>query len=115
VEHPGVLKPLEFLERLGAKVTLVPVDRQGRVDPESVRRALTPRTILVSVMHANDEVGRGDGPVAAQGAGLGWRRWISSIPRSTSFDSVRFTLARLLRSCSSEVAPTMVLVVKKRS
>ncbi len=57
VEHPAVLKPLEFLERLGAKVTLVPVDRQGRVDPESVRRALTPRTILVSVMHANNEVG----------------------------------------------------------
>lgn len=57
VEHPAVLKPLEFLASLGAKVTVVGVDRQGRVDPEEVRRALTPRTILVSVMHANNEVG----------------------------------------------------------
>jgi cysteine desulfurase len=57
VEHPAVLKPLEFLQRLGASVTVVGVDRQGRVDPEEVRRAITPRTILVSVMHANNEVG----------------------------------------------------------
>jgi cysteine desulfurase len=57
VEHPAVLKPLEFLESLGAKVTVVGVDSQGRVDPEEVRRAITPRTILVSVMHANNEVG----------------------------------------------------------
>lgn len=57
VEHPAVLKPLEYLERLGAKVTIVGVDRRGRVDPEAVRRAVTPRTLLVSVMHANNEVG----------------------------------------------------------
>jgi cysteine desulfurase len=57
VEHPAVLKPIEFLRSLGARVTVVGVDRQGRVDPEEVRRALTPRTILVSVMHANNEVG----------------------------------------------------------
>jgi cysteine desulfurase len=57
VEHPAVLKPLEFLQRLGAKVTVVGVDRQGRIDPEEIRRAITPRTILVSVMHANNEVG----------------------------------------------------------
>ncbi len=57
IEHPAVLRPLEFLQRQGAKVTVVGVDRQGRVDPEEVRRALTPRTILVSVMHANNEVG----------------------------------------------------------
>lgn len=57
VEHPAVLKPLQFLRTLGAKVTVVGVDRQGRVDPDEVRRALTPRTILVSVMHANNEVG----------------------------------------------------------
>lgn len=57
VEHPAVLKPLEFLARLGAKVTIVGVDRNGRVDPEAVRRAVTPRTLLVSVMHANNEVG----------------------------------------------------------
>jgi cysteine desulfurase len=57
VEHPAVLKPLEFLQRLGAKVTVVGVDRQGRVDPGEIRRAITPGTILVSVMHANNEVG----------------------------------------------------------
>jgi cysteine desulfurase len=57
VEHPAVLQPLRFLERLGAKVTYVRVDGTGRVDAEDIRRALTPRTILVSVMHANNEVG----------------------------------------------------------
>ena len=64
VEHPAVRRPLEFLEQLGASVTVVGVDRQGRVDPEALRRALTPRTILVSVMHANNEVGTLQ-PVAA--------------------------------------------------
>lgn len=57
VEHPATLNPCRFLERLGAKVTILPVDRFGRVDPDEVRRALTPRTILISVMHANNEVG----------------------------------------------------------
>ena len=57
VEHPAVLNPCRFLERLGASVTYLPVDRFGRGDPEEVRRAITPRTILISVMHANNEVG----------------------------------------------------------
>ncbi len=57
VEHPAILRPLRFLETLGAKVTVLAVDRHGRLDPEEVRQALTPRTILVSVMHANNEVG----------------------------------------------------------
>ena len=57
VEHPAILRPLRFLETVGAKVTVLPVDRHGRVDPDDVRKALTPRTILVSVMHANNEVG----------------------------------------------------------
>jgi cysteine desulfurase len=57
VEHPAILEPLRFLERLGARVTVIPVDRTGMIDPEDVRRAITPRTILVSVMHANNEVG----------------------------------------------------------
>jgi cysteine desulfurase len=56
-EHPAVLAPCRFLERLGAKVTYLPVDGTGRVDPEAVRRAITPRTILISIMHANNEVG----------------------------------------------------------
>jgi len=57
VEHPAILEPLRFLERLGARVTVIPVDRTGRIDPDDVRRAITARTILVSIMHANNEVG----------------------------------------------------------
>ena len=57
VEHPAVLAPCRFLERLGATVTYLPVDPTGRVDPVAVRRAITPRTVLISVMHANNEVG----------------------------------------------------------
>jgi len=67
VEHPAILEPLRFLERLGARVTVIPVDWTGRIDPEDVRRAITPRTILVSVMHANNEVGTVQ-PVAAVAA-----------------------------------------------
>ena len=57
VEHPAVLNPCRFLERQGASVTYLPVDCFGRVNPDDVRHALTPRTILISVMHANNEVG----------------------------------------------------------
>jgi len=57
IEHPAVINPCRFLERLGAKVTYLPVDTFGRLDPHDVRRALTPATILISVMHANNEVG----------------------------------------------------------
>jgi selenium donor protein len=57
VEHPAVLEPCAALEAEGFRVTLVPVDGAGRVDPADVARALTPDTILVSVMHANNEVG----------------------------------------------------------
>jgi cysteine desulfurase len=57
IEHPAIIEPCRFLERLGARVTRLPVDGAGRTDPDEVRRAITPRTILVSVMHANNEVG----------------------------------------------------------
>jgi cysteine desulfurase len=57
VEHPAVINPCRFLERLGATMTYLPVDGYGRVDPDDVRRAITPETILISVMHANNEVG----------------------------------------------------------
>lgn len=56
-EHPAVLAPCHFLERLAARVTYLPVDGTGRADPEAVRRAITPRTVLISIMHANNEVG----------------------------------------------------------
>lgn len=57
VEHPAITEPCRFLERLGAEVTYVPVDSTGMVDPGAIEAAVTPDTILVSVMHANNEVG----------------------------------------------------------
>ena len=57
VEHPATLNPCRFLEKLGAKVTVLPVDRFGMVNPDDIRRAITSRTILITVMHANNEVG----------------------------------------------------------
>ena len=57
IEHPAVFQPCRFLETLGAEVTHLPVDGTGMVNPDDVRKAITPRTILVSVMHANNEVG----------------------------------------------------------
>ncbi|MBE0417541.1 MAG: cysteine desulfurase [Coriobacteriia bacterium] len=57
VEHPAVIEPCRFLERIGAEVTVVPVDSNGRVDPGDIEAAIRPDTIVVSVMHANNEVG----------------------------------------------------------
>ena len=57
IEHPAIIEPCRFLERLGARVTYLPVHGTGRIDPDDLRRAVTPGTILVSVMHANNEVG----------------------------------------------------------
>ncbi|MDA8093473.1 MAG: cysteine desulfurase family protein [Betaproteobacteria bacterium] len=57
IEHPAILAPCRFLERLGARITYLPVDGTGLVDPDDLRRAITPRTILASIMHANNEVG----------------------------------------------------------
>lgn len=57
IEHPAIIQPCRFLERLGARITFLPVDSSGRIDPDDLRRAITPDTILVSIMHANNEVG----------------------------------------------------------
>ena len=57
VEHPAVLEPCHVLKEQGYRVTTVPVDGQGRVDPEAVAKAITPETILITIMHANNEVG----------------------------------------------------------
>lgn len=57
VEHPAVLEPCRYLERRGFRVTYLPVDNYGRVDPDAVAQAITPRTILITMMHANNEVG----------------------------------------------------------
>jgi cysteine desulfurase len=57
VEHPATAQPAAFLRRLGCRVTVVPVDGQGLVDPDAVARALERDTVLVSIMHSNNEVG----------------------------------------------------------
>lgn len=57
LEHPAVVEPARFLERLGYDVTVVGCDRQGVVDPDAVEAALRPDTRLVSIMHASNEIG----------------------------------------------------------
>lgn len=57
VEHPAIVKPCRFLERLGAKITWLPVDKTGRIDANDLRQSITADTILISIMHANNEVG----------------------------------------------------------
>jgi len=57
IEHHAVLEVCKFLGRRGFKVTYLPVDKYGLVDPQDVRKAITDKTILISVMHANNEVG----------------------------------------------------------
>jgi cysteine desulfurase len=57
IEHPAVREPLRALEYEGYRVTAVPVDADGQVDPAQVAAAITPATILISIMHANNEVG----------------------------------------------------------
>ena len=57
IEHLSILNSVKSLERLGFQATLVPVDREAMVDPGDVAKAITPQTILVSVMSANSEVG----------------------------------------------------------
>jgi cysteine desulfurase len=57
VEHPATLEPCAFLERLGCSVTILHVDRHGLIDLDALRRALAQPTLLVSIMHANNEVG----------------------------------------------------------
>ena len=58
IEHPAVINTCRYLEeRLGFRITYLPVDRYGQVDPDDVRHAISKETTLVTVMHANNEVG----------------------------------------------------------
>ena len=57
VEHHAVLESLRLLESQGFKVTYLPVDEQGILDPQKVKDAITDKTVLISVMHANNEIG----------------------------------------------------------
>jgi cysteine desulfurase len=57
IEHPAVLGSCRFLETQGFRVTRLPVSSQGLIDPDDLRRALSDDTLLVTLMHANNEVG----------------------------------------------------------
>ncbi|MDR7417782.1 MAG: IscS subfamily cysteine desulfurase [Armatimonadota bacterium] len=56
-EHHAVLEPCRWLEQQGVAVTVLPVDRYGVVDPDAVRRAIRPGTVLITIMHSNNEIG----------------------------------------------------------
>lgn len=57
IEHPATLAPCQFLRRLGCKISHLKVDRYGSVDPDAVERTIGGNTTLVTIMHANNEVG----------------------------------------------------------
>jgi cysteine desulfurase len=57
IEHKAVLDTCKRLEKYGYEVTYLPVQRDGRVNPEDVRKAITPKTILITIMYANNEIG----------------------------------------------------------
>lgn len=93
VEHPAIVAPLRFLERLGARVTWLPVDGAGLVDPDDLRRAITPDTVLITLMHANNETGTIQ-PIAACAAiahehGIPWRRDSLRNTGGRSIDRIR--------------------------
>jgi cysteine desulfurase len=67
IEHPAILETCKFIEQLGHDVTFVPVDREGRVNPAAVEDAIQKNTRLISIMHANNEIGSIQ-PIAKIGA-----------------------------------------------
>ena len=66
IEHPSVLNPLKYLESIGYKVTYLPVDKYGLVDPSMVDKCLQKNTVLITIMHSNNETGAIQ-PIAAIG------------------------------------------------
>jgi cysteine desulfurase len=57
IEHPAIMNPCRFLEQIGAKVTYLDVDKYGKVSLEEIKKAITNETILISIMHSNNETG----------------------------------------------------------
>jgi len=57
IEHPCIIESAKWLAKQGFEITKLPVDKYGLVNPEDVKKAITPKTILVSIMHASNEIG----------------------------------------------------------
>jgi cysteine desulfurase len=57
IEHTSILSTCKYLENIGCKVTYLPVDETGLVNPDDLKKAITPKTILISIMFANNEIG----------------------------------------------------------
>jgi cysteine desulfurase len=57
IEHHCILEPCNFLKRLGYEITLIDVDKYGFINPEDIKKAITDKTCLISIMHANNEIG----------------------------------------------------------
>jgi len=57
IEHHAITEPAKFLEKKGFKVTYLAVDKDGLLSPDELKKALTDKTILISIMHANNEIG----------------------------------------------------------
>ena len=75
IEHKAILEPLDALRQQGIEVTLISPDRSGRIDPQAVLAAVRPDTLLVSVMHANNETGIVQ-PIEAIAEGLPDEVWL---------------------------------------
>lgn len=94
VEHPATLQPLRFLERLGHDLTVIPVDETGRIDPRDVAQALRENTVLVSLIHAQNEIGTVQ-PLAEVGAICESHSALFHVDASQSFGKVRVDVAQL--------------------
>ncbi|MDD5686565.1 MAG: cysteine desulfurase family protein [Elusimicrobia bacterium] len=57
IEHPAIIKPCQYLEKKGYEITYLPVDRYGMVNPYDLKKAIRSSTILITIMHANNETG----------------------------------------------------------
>jgi cysteine desulfurase len=94
IEHSAVLQPAQALQREGYEVTFLPVDSVGRVDPEAVRQAITPKTVLISIMHANNEIGTIE-PIEAIGAIAREKGILFHTDAVQSFGKIPVDLSRL--------------------
>lgn len=94
IEHPAVLEPLRALRREGVEVTLVPPGPHGVLDPEEILAAVRPRTVLISLMHANNELGTLQ-PVAEVAAAVAGRGIAVHTDAAQSAGKVALDVGRL--------------------